>query len=123
VLQTTGVQVLTQNLYSFNYTNAIGFQYADTAGVVNMDDQGFIFGGAYSYLQNDYLVSITVTDNSALTYKSGTILNPNLDFLQLSGVTLDSTIPEPSSWVLATGAFLGLGVMGWINKRRNLSAK
>jgi len=119
VLQNTGIQVLVNNLYTYTYTNAVGTQYAGTTGTQSLDDQGFLFNGAYSFLQSDYLVSIGITDNQAEGYKSGSVLNDtNLDYLQLSAVTLDSNVPEPATWALLLGSLGVIGMVKWMRARR-----
>lgn len=108
-----GVTINTGLVYGpFAYTAAspTGF-YAGTQGHVKLDDQQFVFDSA---LANDWLVSMTVTENVGNTPASVTAgVLPSET--ALSAVTVD-TVPEPTTILLVLS---GLGVVGFRRLRRN----
>jgi hypothetical protein len=108
----SGVTVLTNNLYSFNYTNATG-SYAGTTGAVNLDDQGFFFN-------NLSLAALGSGDTNLDTYLvSIEILEPGIDGVGgvgLSAITLNtSPVPEPATVLLFVA---GLGAIALARFRR-----
>jgi hypothetical protein len=108
----TGVQVVTNPLYSFAYNgiSASAMNYQGTTGNVQLDDLGFLFGSAY---ENLYLVSIGVQENFA----SGAPSAPSATSSDtvLSAITVD-TAPEPSTWMLLLGGITAIG-LGRLRRR------
>ena len=94
------------NPSNYTSTSAGGF-YTRSQGTVQLDDQQFVFGSEYL---NEWLVSVTVTENVGNLPSSG---DPSET--ALSAITVD-TVPEPASILL----FLtGLGGVGLARFRRN----
>ncbi|HEX4278873.1 MAG TPA: PEP-CTERM sorting domain-containing protein [Bryobacteraceae bacterium] len=106
-----GVTVNTKVVYNtFNYTaaNPTGY-YAGSAGTLKLDDQEFIFGSQFA---NDWLVSVTITENLGNTPASvGTTGNLPSE-LALSAITVDTVAPEPTSVLLLLSGFGAIGIVG-----------
>jgi hypothetical protein len=98
-----GVTVNESTVFSsYNYTTVASGFYGGTTGVLKLDDLQFVFGTTYA---NDWLVSMTVTENDGNTGASGI---PNET--ALSAITVDSaSTPEPASIFLLFTGLSGLG--------------
>ena len=103
----SGITVLTNNVFTFNYNVAAG-TFVNTTGSLNLDDQGFQFGSTHL---TDYLVSMVVKENS--------VGGSNASQTALSAITVNTAAvtatPEPSTVLLLLG---GLGLMGAARIRR-----
>jgi hypothetical protein len=111
-----GVTVNEGTVYnSFSYNNipsSSPFYTGSTAGKTKLDDQEFVFNSPT--LSNEWLVSVTVTENVANTYAS----NPSAPSqTALSAITVDTVVPEPGSILLFLSGIGGLGLMRF--RRRN----
>jgi hypothetical protein len=107
-----GVTVNTGVVYnSFTYTAAspTGF-YAGTGGKLKLDDQQFVFG---SLFQNEYLVSMTVTENVGNTPVSVGTSGILPSSTALSAITVDTVaaVPEPTTVLLFLSGLSGLGLL------------
>lgn len=104
-----GVTVLTGNVFNTAYNSiAAGSQYTGSAGILNLDDQGFVFGSATDGLghlySSDYLVDVKIIENSGAANTSETAV---------SAITV--VTPEPSTIFLVLAGF---GAVGFSRLRR-----
>lgn len=85
---------------TYAYNTGATNMYANTTGLLKLDDQDFVFGSAFA---NDWLVSISVTQNGTF----GT----NLSATALSAITVDSATPEPTTILLVLAGLGGIGAV------------
>jgi hypothetical protein len=112
------VSVLTNSLLPTTaYTSASG-NYASTAGNLNLDAQGFSFGGLYANL---YLVGISVRETGVGNNGVAGGNRLNASQTALSAITVDTfeAVPEPSTWLLFGTAFSAIGLGSIVRKRRS----
>jgi len=103
----SGITIDTGNVFTQSYNSTIpgsSMFAGSTGGNLNLDDQGFIFNGLNSGL---YLVNIEVMEDVGKSATSDTVL---------SGVTVDSVTPEPSTIWLGLAGFVAMFV--WARRRR-----
>jgi hypothetical protein len=105
-----GVTVNEGNVYGTLYDTIPASQpfYTGTSlsGKAKLDDQQFVFNNPA--LTDEWLVSMTITENVANTYAS----NPSAPSeTAISAITVDTAAPEPSTVFLLMSSLGGLGLM------------
>jgi len=106
-----GVTVNEGSVYNtFAYNTIPGtqpfFTGSSLAGRAKLDDQQFVFNNPA--LTNEWLVSMTITENVANTYTS----NPSAPSeTGISAITVDTAAPEPGTVLLLMSSLGGLGLM------------
>jgi hypothetical protein len=112
------VTVLSDRIFSQSYTSLVNPNVpytGSTAGSVVLNDVGFQFGNTY---QGVYLVDVKVTDNTGYGNGTGTSYATGnyLSQTALSAITVDSTVPEPSTLAMLLVGF-GLTAVMLIRRR------
>ena len=93
-------------------TPALGTRYASQSGItLQLDNQMFAFGTAHL---NEFLVSITVTNQITSGYTGATVGTSN-SRAALSAVTVNQVVPEPGTVFLSLA---GLGAVGYFRRRK-----
>jgi hypothetical protein len=98
--------------FPLSYDGGSAAPFTGTTGKLNLDDQDFQFGSAFS---NYYLLSMTVTDTSGAVNVSRTALSAVTVVTGASADSSPSSAPEPSTVLMLLG---GLGVLGIARLRR-----
>jgi len=98
---------LVYNTFTYNTIPGSQLFYTGSSlvGKVKLDDQQFVFNNPA--LTNDWLVSMTVSENLANTYASN---NSAPSETALSAITVDTATPEPGTVLLFLSGLAGLGI-------------
>jgi hypothetical protein len=99
-------QVYSSFVYNTIPSNQPFYTGSGLSGKAKLDDQQFVFNNPA--LTNEWLVSMTITENVANTYASSSSAPSETG---LSAITVDTVTPEPSTVLLLMSGLGGLGLM------------